>query len=296
MLTTNSEPHLGQFTDFNMTSLATAQASWFAAQIQVKYPEFWAETIRALMIHSAKWTEELISQFKDNSLTDKQNIKNLLRICGYGVPSLEQALHSASNSLTLIVEEEIQPFIKEGSKYKTKDMHFYELPWPKDVLQEMPPDIEIEMRITLSYFIEPGPGEIGGKDKYRYASHMLHFELNSPGETEEELIKRINKAARDDENTHPGTQSAADHWVIGQTRNKGSIHSDIWQGTAAELADSNKIVIYPGIGWWRERKRLKKYNNKARYSLIVSISTPSEEFDIYTPVQIQLTTPIEITV
>ncbi len=297
MLTTNYEPYHGHFRDFNMTSLATAQASWFAAQIQVKYPEFWAETIRALMIHSARWTEELIAQFKDSTLTDKQNIKNLLRICGYGVPSLERALHSASNSLTLIVEEEIQPFIKEGSKYKTKDMHFYELPWPKKALQELPPEIEVEMRVTLSYFIEPAPGEIGWRDKYRYASHMLHFEINSPGETKDELIQRINNSARDDVKTHPGTESASDYWVIGsQARNKGSIHSDIWQGTAAELASSNKIVIYPGIGWWRERKRLEKYNNKTRYSLIVSITTTAEDINIYTPVltQIEVPVPIEI--
>jgi len=296
MLTTHFEPHRGHFTHFNMTSLATAQAAWLAAQIQVKYPEYWPETIRALMIHSATWTSELRSQFNDISLTEKQNIKNLLRICGYGVPSLERALHSASNSLTLILEEDIQPFIKEGSNSpKTKDMHFHKLPWPKDVLQSLPTDVEVEMRVTLSYFIEPGPGEIGGKDKYRYASHMLRFEINSPGETEEELIQRINAAERDEDNTHPGTSSASDHWLIGsQARNQGSVHSDIWTGSAADLADSNKIVVYPGIGWWRERRNLGKYNNQTRYSLIVSISTPSEDVDIYTPVLAQIETPVGI--
>ncbi len=295
MLTTNFEPHHGHFTDFRMTSLATAQASWFAAQIQAKYPELWPETIRALMIHSAKWTDELISQFSIN-VNSKTSIKKLLRICGYGVPSLERALHSASNSLTLIAEEEIQPFIKErGGSPKTKDMHFHELPWPKEELQNLPPETEVEMRVTLSYFIEPGPGQVGWKDKYRYASHMLRFELNSPGETEDELIQRINAAARDEDYTGTGTQSASDHWVIGsQARDKGSIHSDIWKGTAAELANSNKIVVYPGIGWWRERRNLGKYNKQARYSLVVSISTPSEDVDIYTPVLTQIETPVAI--
>jgi hypothetical protein len=296
MLTTNSNPTSDQFTYFNMTSLATAKASWFAAQIQEKYPNFWAETIRALMIHSARWTDELISQFNIN-MNSKTDVKRLMRICGYGVPSLEKALYSASNSLTLIAEEEIQPFIKENSSYKTKDMHFYELPWPKEALQSLPPEIDVEMRITLSYFIEPGAGEIGWKDKYRYASHGLRFEVNSPGETEEDLIQRINSAERDDDNTHPGTQSASNHWVIGsKARNKGSIHSDIWKGTAAELADSNKIVVYPAIGWWRERRNLNKYNTKTRYALIVSISTPVEDVDIYTPVatQIEVEVPINI--
>ena len=43
----------------------------------------------------------------------------------------------------------------------------------------------------------------------------------------------------------------------------------------------NKIV-------WRERRNLGKYNKQARYSLLVSISIPSEDVDIYTPVAIEM--------
>jgi hypothetical protein len=71
-------------------------------------------------------------------------------------------------------------------------------------------------------------------------------------------------------------------------RNKGSIHSDIWHGTAAELANSNIIAIYPVIGWWRERAHLERWNHRSRYSLIVSINTSAENIDIYTPVAIKL--------
>ena len=73
-------------------------------------------------------------------------------------------------------------------------MHLHELPWPKDVLLNLPDDTKVNMRVTLSYFIEPGPGEIGWKDRYRYASHALRFELNSPGESKSEFAKRVNKA------------------------------------------------------------------------------------------------------
>jgi hypothetical protein len=55
------------------------------------------------------------------------------------------------------------------------------------------------MRITLSYFIEPGPGEIGWKNKCRYPSHGLRFHLNSPGESKDEFVDRINKTTREDE-------------------------------------------------------------------------------------------------
>jgi len=302
LLSTYFDPQTSHFHPFNMTSAAAAQASWMAAHIQSQYPDYWPETIRALLVHSAYWPDGLWQQFSGDG--SKTAIKQMLSICAYGVPNLARALFSASNSLTLISQAELQPFDKKRddqgnvkSGYRTKDMHLYELPWPTDVLRSLPDGTNVEMKVTLSYFIEPGPGEIGWQDRYRYASHALRFDLKSPTESKEQFVKRINKAARDEEEGHPGTQSASDHWKIGQARDRGSIHSDIWQGTASELADSNIIAVAPRIGWWRERAHLGKWNRKTRYALVVSITTPEESVDVYTPVatQVGITVPVEIT-
>lgn len=302
LLSTHYQPQTQLLNSFSMTSAATSQAANFAAKIQTSYPEYWPETIRALMVHSAEWPEPLKRQFSQNDT--KTEIKKVLRACGYGVPNLERALYSASNTLTLISQAEIQPYeiaikIKDGKRtksYSTRDMHIYDLPWPKDVLLAMH-DMQVEMRITLSYFVEPGPGEVGWKDRYRYASHALRFDINSPGEAREHFVQRINVAARDIDEGHPGTSSASDHWVIGQARDKGSIHSDIWRGTAAELADSHNIAVYPRLGWWRERNHLGKCESRTRYSLILSIYTPAQDVDIYTPVaqQVGIIVPIAVT-
>lgn len=285
LLSTQLYRDSGYLAPFSMTSAAAAQAANFAAIIQQNYPDYWPETVRALIVHSAQWPDALKNQFVASE--SKAEIHNLLRACGYGVPNIERALHCASNSLTLVGQATIQPFeMIPGSQkaYKTKDMHLYQLPWPIEELRNLG-EVQVEMRITLSYFVEPGPGEVGWKDRYRYPSHLLRFDLNSPGEGTDEFVRRINAAVRDDENGHPGTQSAAGHWVIGShSRDKGSIHSDIWKGTAAELAGSNLISVSPRIGWWRERAYLGKFSSEARYSLIVSITTPSTEVDIYTPV------------
>ena len=302
VLSTHRDPTTRHFCGFNMTSAATAQAAWFASQLQSSYPDIWPETIRALIIHSAEWTDALKKQFiSEPDKHSKRDYAKLLRICGYGVPNLERALYSGSNNLTLIAQEEMQPFDKkkEGSGYQTKDMHLYELPWPKEVLLALPLGVNIQMRITLSYFIEPAPGEIGWKDRYRYASHALRFDVKSPSETTDEFLKRINTAVRLEDEGHPGTQSASEHWLIGSNgRDKGSIHSDIWEGTSAQLAESGVIAIYPVIGWWRERSYLGKWNKQSRYSLVVSITTPEEEIDIYTPVanQVGIITPVSISI
>ncbi|MCC5841858.1 MAG: S8 family peptidase [Opitutales bacterium] len=283
---------------FNMTSAATAKAAWMAAQIQAKYPELWPETVRGLIVHSAQWTDKLCEQFLNTRKPSKTEIKRLIRICGWGVPSLERALASTKNNLTLFAESTIQPFTKGSSGYKANEMHLYSIPWPKEELLGLPPETVVTMRVTLSYFVEPSPGEIGWKDRYRYMSHGLRFELNAPGETHERFLSRISSAIERDDDDNEQNASTSDFWLLGSdARHKGSLHSDIWcKGSAQDLADSNYLAIFPIKGWWSTRKHLHKGESDCRYSLIVSIQTPAPEVDLYTPVstQIGIPTPVQI--
>ena len=172
------------------------------------------------------------------------------------------------------------------------EMHIYELPWPKEELLSLG-DMPITMRITLSYFIEPGPGAIGWKDRYRYPSCLLRFDLKNKNEDVEDFKKRINRAARDDEKDSGDGSSGSERWYLGKkNRDVGSIHSDIWTGTAADLSQCNHIGIFPAIGWWKERKYLNCYQKKIRYSLVVSLESPDTEIDLYTPIKIQITPPV----
>lgn len=276
---------------FGGTSSAAAQVAWMSARILATYPHLWPETLRSLLVHSASWTPALLAQFKSGY--GKGAYQTLLRACGYGVPDLEKALSCVRNPLTLVAQHGIQPFIIRGSTRATNEMHLYALPWPLDELLQLG---ETQVRVTLSYFIEPGPGEVGWSHRYRYASHGLRFELNSPGESRTEFVRRINKQAREQDEGKPDTEAPSDRWMLGQQRNVGSIHSDIWTGRAADLATSNLIAVRPVVGWWRERHHLRRVEQQTRYSLIVSVETPSEETDIYSPVaaKIGIITPVPI--
>jgi len=287
LLTTAREFNIRQFDSICATSAATAQASWLAAKIMHKYPDCWPESVRALMIHSARWTDQMISQFG-------RDILERLRCCGYGVPDANRALNSFENGFTFISQNYIQPYKKEDGDYKTNEMHFYNLPWPKDLLLSLG-DTPVKLRITLSYFIDPSPGEIGWKDKYRYQSYGLRFDLNRVGENEIDFKKRINRQARE-EGEDIDNPAANQKWIIGpKKRNYGSVHSDIWEGTAADIADCNMLAIFPVIGWWRERHYLNKYNQRGRYALVVSLDTPMEEIPLYSTVKAMIQIPVEIT-
>jgi len=145
-------------------------------------------------------------------------------------------------------------------------------------------------------YIHVSHGEIGWKDKYRYQSFGFRFDLNRIGEREDDFKKRINKAARQDEEEIENDRDAIP-WLIGvNSRNVGSIHSDIWEGTAADISDCNMIAIYPVVGWWRERPNQNKFNSSCRYSLVVSLDTPNETVQLYSTVKAMIQPTTDITV
>jgi len=292
LLTTHYRPAVNLFTTANATSAATALAARLSAQLMSAYPTLWPETIRALIVHSAEWTDAMRSAYlPSNTPPTKADYSRLVRRCGYGVPNLDRALWSVANSLTMVVQESLHPFKREtGQQATLRDMHLHNLPWPQDALESLG-DTEVEMRVTLSYFIEPNPSQ-RGRSRYRYESHGLRFDVKRPYESVDEFRARINSAARDDEQ---GTsQSGEDpHWLIGkQARHRGSLHSDIWRGTAADLASRACIAVYPALGWWKTRTRLERYDRAARYSLVVSIRAPGVDVDLYAEVANRVATTV----
>ncbi|MFO0809001.1 MAG: S8 family peptidase [Gemmataceae bacterium] len=279
LLTTSRDASGRLFVGTGDTSAATALASRMGAIIQAEYPDYRLETVRALLVHSAEWTPKMGEEFPKN----KQGCHRRLRCYGYGVPSLTRALWCARNALTLIAEAELQPFDKEGDRVKTRDMHLYSLPWPIDELRGLG-ETPVTMRVTLSYFVEPSPGRKGWANRHRYASHGLRFDVKRPEESPAVFLKRLNQQAREeDEGGSFGSDTR--EWTLGdRLRTRGSVHSDWWTGTAAQLADCGTIGVVPVIGWWRERPHFERWTRKARYSLVVSVHAPGVNVDLYTPV------------
>jgi hypothetical protein len=295
LLTTHNRPNDRVFNTIGDTSAATALVARLAGSILATRPRLWPETVRGLIVHSAEWTDAMRVRINGCNGT-KRNIHALVRRYGYGVPDLGRALMSAQNDLTLMVEDTLTPFNKEGSaSVKTRDMKVHQLPWPNDVLVQLG-DAHVELRVTLSYFIEPNPGERGWTRRHRYASHGLRFAVKKATESLDDFRARVNDAARDEEEGEAvGGGAGGDEWLLGpKYRDQGSLHSDFWSGTAADLAQRDAIGVFPVGGWWKEKPYLEKWDTKARYSLIVTIKAPGVEVDIYTPVEAKIAIAAEI--
>jgi hypothetical protein len=273
-------PGRSLFTTFNDTSASTALASKFAAELYAAYPTYRPETIRALIVHSADWTPAMLNNRTIDQLNTTEK-ERLLAHVGFGVPNMEKARYSANNSLSMIFERTLVPFKLKDSTIKTNEFHLFDLPWPAEVLEQLF-DTNVRFKITLSYFIEPNPGNKHYELSASYKSCGLRFKMINPLEDEASFRGRISKTLRAEDYANNGPES----WILGtQLRDKGSIHKDIWEGTAAELATRNKIAVYPVGGWWKNRKKLARHNASVNYSLIMTIETPAEDTDIFTPVE-----------
>ncbi|MCH9828641.1 MAG: S8 family peptidase [Gammaproteobacteria bacterium] len=287
LLTTHNLPVERLFTTSNATSAASALGTRLAAQLMASYPALRPETIRALIVHSAEWTPAMRAAYlPEHGNETKSDYVNLIRHCGWGVPSLEQALWSAGNSLTLVVEDVVYPFKKvTGKGVVSRDMNLHSLPWPKEQLLALPPATKVQLCVTLSYFIEPNPSARGTSSKFHYPSHRLRFDVQRALDaTTEDFVARINAAAEREDEGDP-IDPRDPNWNLGERqRRRGSLHKDVWHGTAAELANRGFIAVYPAKGWWRTRPAQERYDLPARYSLIVSIRTPETDIDLYTAI------------
>lgn len=286
----NSSTFVHQFCPFSGTSPATALAARLASQIQYRYPKMLPLTIRALMVHSAEWTPQMI-----NMATENGNLKMdlLIHTCGYGVPNKRKALMSDNSHVTFISEEVLQPF-SEGRTQQLNfaSMNLHELPWPEEILQQLG-EIDSTMKITLSYYISPCPGARGRLRKYSYQSIRLNFDVIRPTENLDNFKRRVSHVVEDDDQNMMQIVAERLQWKIGvRLRNQGSVISDSFTMTSSQMAKCRYIAIYPSSGWFKWCRN--KADIQIKYSLVVSLETPEQ--DIYTSIaqMVDITNPVEI--
>lgn len=276
---------------FEATSAASAQAARLSARLAADHPEYWPETIRGLIVHSAEWTPPMLDAF--GVTAGKRGSYEIVRRFGYGVPDYDRATASANNHLALFAQTDIQPFKMEG-KRQFNECHYYTLPIPRDLLVRLE-NAEVALKITLSYFIDPNPGLSGSVEPQRYQSFGLRFDLRRNGEPLDTFKKRVNAAEREDPRRGPRVEPDDDRWRLGANSvSAGSLHCDTWTGPAIELLGRDMLCIKPVLGWWRDKSGKEYVNKQTRYSLIITFKTKDEAIDLYTPIKAVVDVPISV--
>ncbi|PLS20157.1 hypothetical protein C0U40_18000 [Amylibacter cionae] len=283
LLSTHHSYPVRSFTFTFDTSAATALAAKDVTELWSDYPTLWPETVRGLYVSSARWTQQMRAHLP--AQPNKGHYTPLFQRYGYGVPDMARARRSASNALTLIVEDTITPY---GISEKTggdvhNEMKLFALPWPVEALRALG-NADVTLRVALSSFIAPNPSEASRGVRYRYASHNLRFQLNRAGESEAQFLARISKAAEQPD----GPASYEDDlWDYGSNRRHvGSLHIDQLTCKASDLARRNLLAVHPVTGWWKSKKLLAEGLPSVRYALIVEIDAEESETELYAEVQV----------
>lgn len=282
LLTTNHRYTLRSLTTTSNTSAATALAAKAITELWEDYPELWPETIRAIFVSSARWTQQMEAHLPANP--SKGDFARLFQRYGYGVPDQTRARRSAANALSLIVQDTIVPYrpsTSPGAEPVHNEMKFFQLPWPREVLRQLGAT-EVTLRVALSTFVEPNPSEAARGSKFRYASHNLRFKLNRAVENRAQFQARINKLADD-----PGSDPVADNdgWIFGRNRRDvGSLHIDELRCPASDLALRNLLAVHPVAGWWKSKSVQNVHQKAARFALVVELDAGDVEADLYTEV------------
>jgi len=135
------------------TSFSTPIVTHDAGVIHNQYPSYTANTIKALLTH---FSDEIEAE----QITD-EGMKR--RLIGFGMPNLEKALYSLSNSATLIVEDEIG--IDKAKKIK--------IPIPESIAGDHRKRLRINMTLAYNPLINP-------KDVDRYNPIVMYAHLIRP--------------------------------------------------------------------------------------------------------------------
>lgn len=288
--------------NINATSAATASASRLGAMLMQKMPGFWPETYRGMMVHSARWHASMLGNFNPHEPGNTTRFQNLLRDYGFGEPDQPRLFGSGESGVTMIIQDTIQPYdpASEAGKARLHHFHLHQLPWPRQIFDRHR-DVELTLRVTLSYFIEPSPGSRCWlhSTKYRYGSHLLRFSFKRATESDAAFRCSLEKRIEDEEDGDEQLDSAVDEgrapsdvkWALGPKLcgKSGSLVQDVWKGSPAELAAMGQVAIYPAKGWFATRsfkpghEYFECHKRPVRYSLIISIDA-EQEIGLYTEI------------
>jgi hypothetical protein len=263
-------------TTLNMTSEASARGAHLSASVWAVEPSLRPESVRALLVHAASWTDTVVRQFTGTA--------DRVIASGYGLPNSELAAACAQGVATIVLEDTIPNGVieevpkKEAPKRpetKTTDsklrrkVKFFRVPIPDALMTDDDPDVEL--RVTLSYFAEPNKY---GRSVYRGLD--LKWDMQGPQESDEHFFERVNNLRRPvGSNGKRGRTSASKSfaWDLGiQLRSRGTVQSDRWRGKMSSLAGDKLIAVIPVLGWWDQRTALK--SQEMAFSLVVSVIAP----------------------
>lgn len=256
------------------TSFATPKVTHIAAHLQSLFPTASPLLYRALIVQSARWP----------AWADQEPVKEkVLRLIGYGVPSLERATTNDKTRVTLVTPNaELMP---------SKRLHLYTIRIPEEIRNAA---LEATIRVDVTLAYTALPRRTRGR-RTGYLETWLDWESSKLGEPRATFLDRMKKGGRSPYIEIPWTLHKRDDWGEAKetSRNRGTVQKDWATFNSFDLPEEFAIAVRSHIGWNHMPEA-----GTARYCLVVSFEAMNSEVPIYSLIesliQVEAETEIEV--
>ena len=246
------------------TSFAAPKVAHIAAHIQNLFPAASPLLYRALIVQSARWP---------GWAEDEANKDKVLKLIGYGIPSLERATSNSEGRVTLITPDaEILP---------SKKLHLYTIRIPEE-LRNAALEARIRIDVTLAYTALPRRTRAR---RTGYLETWLDWETSKLGEPMETFLARMQNGGASEHEEFPWVLHKREDWGEAQetSRNRGSVQKDWAIFDSYNLPEEFAIAVRSHIGW----NHLDGAGT-ARYCLAVSFEVMQGEVPIYAMIESEI--------
>lgn len=241
------------------TSFAAPKVAHIAAHLQNLFPSSSPQLYRALIVNSARWPA-----WTENF----PNKDEVLRMIGYGLPSLENTTGNSERRVTLITPDAVE--------ISSKQFHLYSIPIPDELRNAA---LEGKMRVDVALAYTASPRRTRSR-RTGYLETWLDWRSINRGEPLDHFRERM-QGTRTRE--YPGLpwkiHQQTDNGDVAETsRDKGSMQKDWAIIDLNEMPGDFAIAVRAHVGW----------NHKeglARYCLVVSFESLDLELPVYASIE-----------
>lgn len=268
------------------TSFAAPKVTRIAAELNRRLPDESVILYRALLVQSARWpawADALLVEVRrlhpQRDLARRETLLNelsqVIRCLGYGVPDEERATGNTEYRTTLVTS---------GEKHiHAKECHIYQVPVPPQLRQQAD-EFDIRIEVTLSYVAQPRRTR---RHLRRYLSTWVDWKSSKLGEGLNDFRVRAMKDAETESAPLPGSvlrwtlHENPDWGYIRDTkRNNGTVQKD-WAVVKSNALPNHFCVAVVGHQGWSHDP-----DSTARYALVVTFEIIGQEITIYEPMRV----------
>lgn len=243
------------------TSFSAPKVAHIAAHLQKLFPDASPLLYRALIVQSARWPAWA------EATADKDKV---LRLIGYGLPSLERATSNAEGRVTLV--------IPDAETLPSKQLHLYTVPIPAE-LRNAALEARVRIDITLAYTALPRRTR---SKRTGYLETWLDWRTSNLGETADEFLQRMTQGGDSDGSNFNWTLHTQRNWgdASHTNRQNGSVQKDWAVFEPHDLPQEFSIAVRSHNGW-----NHRDGAGSARYCLVVSFEVLEGDIPIYALIQ-----------